>query len=203
MTRYEECVERIEDFRKLENGWFDGAGVAIASNAIINARTLIELLKTEEDLSVYPNPAGYVQIEYYSEPDNRDYEIEVYDWNININSYEATRDVNIRNEDGSAAYKDEISEKINYFEKIRQENDFVSVWSIFEVEDINSKHFLNSGSRMRIYYEGAALDIEGKTWLDVWRIADELIKMSGDFHHIFIEKIEKSNFKNYELITGS
>lgn len=96
MTRYQECVERIEDFNKLEDGWFDGAGVTIASNAIINARTLIELLKSEEDLSVFPMPGGGIQIEYFKETENRDYEIEVHSNSININSFEATRDIENR-----------------------------------------------------------------------------------------------------------
>lgn len=91
MTRYEESMERVSDFENLEKGWFDGEGEKINLQTIYNAKNILSLLKSEEDLSVYPIPKGGVQIEYFNENENRDYEIEVYENSMIINSYEATR----------------------------------------------------------------------------------------------------------------
>jgi hypothetical protein len=40
------------------------------------------------------------------------------------------------------------------------------------------------------------------TWLDLYKIADDLIEQSGDNHHIFIEGFDYDNGDLY-LITGS
>jgi hypothetical protein len=47
--------------------------------------------------------------------------------------------------------------------------------------------------------------IEGKTWLDLWRAAEECIVASEDSHHIFIEAFypERNDPTTLSLGTGS
>ena len=46
--------------------------------------------------------------------------------------------------------------------------------------------------------------ITNPTWIDIWVACDELIRLSGDHHHVFIEDIlynEESD--TWSLLTGS
>ena len=95
MTRYEENLERLNDYVNLNDGWLGGDGKKINTDAIESAKNILSLLKTEEDLSVFPMPNSGVQIEYFNENENRDYEIEIYENSMSINSYEATRNTGV------------------------------------------------------------------------------------------------------------
>jgi len=95
MTRYEECLERLIEFRKLEEGWDDNQAEKISHRVIENAKVILYLLRGKNELSIFPMPSGGVQIEYYEESENRDYEIEVYNDSMEILSYEKTRDEDI------------------------------------------------------------------------------------------------------------
>lgn len=200
MTRYEECLKRLDDFNNLEEGWDDYQAEKIDPRSIENAKKLTYLLKAEDDLSVYPMPNSGVQIEYFKEIENKDYEIEVFHDNINIISYKATRDNDIAKLEKEMD-NEEIKRKIEYFGKVQETNNFISVWSMFEINDIYSKHYLNDFDY--ISYEGNTIKLDGETWLDIWRIADELIRKSGDFHHIFIENIHEDENNILTLSTGS
>ena len=88
MPRYEECLEKLNSFETLEDGWMQGGGVKINIGAIGNAKNILALLHSKENLSVFPIPNGGVQIEYFDKNENRDYEIEIYEKYMNIDSYE-------------------------------------------------------------------------------------------------------------------
>lgn len=97
--------------------------------------------------------------------------------------------------------------KHNYFANLRDEHKFVSIWSIYDVQNINdSPNFESCRSVSYTNHWGMPVEVElpnsKYTWLDLWNAADECIKLSGDVHHIFIEGFLAKDGR-LELITGS
>jgi hypothetical protein len=91
--------------------------------------------------------------------------------------------------------------KSDMFDKISEANGFKSIWSIYEVDDINAVFGYVEG----VEYAGCSEQVGTEiTWLQLWAIADRLIEESGDDHHIFIENFaKKDNEHMHRLITGS
>lgn len=99
--------------------------------------------------------------------------------------------------------QEDKSARLKYamLEKIQDEHNFESTWSISEVDDMNAIFGYVEG----VEYLGNT-EIIGKevTWLELWATADRLIKQSGDFHHIFIENFHKKTGDIvHRLVTGS
>ena len=93
------------------------------------------------------------------------------------------------------------------FSVIQKENNFKTIWSIDEIEDINE----NSGLSADIMSDGLS-DIElvlqkkELTWLELWKYADKLYKLIGDREHLFIETFEVKEIngkKALEVFFGS
>lgn len=79
--------------------------------------------------------------------------------------------------------------KSDMFDKISEANGFKSIWSIYEVDDINAVFGYVEG----VEYAGCS-ELVGTeiTWLQLWAIAERLIEESGDDHHVFIEFCKKT-----------
>ena len=98
----------------------------------------------------------------------------------------------------------------NYYESVQKKHEFASVWSVFSqgVEDFDKPHPYPKAEKL-VYKDHwgkqpVSVDIEGNTWLDLWRAADIAIGLSGDDHHYFIERFAaKANGKELTLTTGS
>ena len=81
--------------------------------------------------------------------------------------------------------------KMDHYHAVQQENQFRTVWSLFEVEDLFQQHAFPGA--LHIAYrdhwgpEAVFEEIKGNTWLDLYRAADAAIRRSGDEHHCFIE----------------
>jgi len=92
------------------------------------------------------------------------------------------------------AYKQDeaaFDTKMDHYSDIKQQLGLRSIWSIFEVEDLNQQHpyaaavevcYRDHWGEQPVYEM-----IPGPTWLDLYRAADRCIQRSGDAHHIFIE----------------
>lgn len=115
--------------------------------------------------------------------------------------------------------------KMRYFDSVRSVNDLESVWSIYEIDDVNDRVPLK-GSLKRITYEYVRSDatsedlmadlkddgkrasamvsafVAGETWLDWWKAAESCIRQSGT-HHRYIEDFVLQEDGSYELVTGS
>lgn len=98
--------------------------------------------------------------------------------------------------------------KMNHYSDVREQQRFLSNWSIYEVEDLNSEHEFTGA--LQIAYKDhwgtpQFVEIRGKTWLDLYRAADECIRESGDHHHTFIEGFHYHPQEPQQLIlvTGS
>jgi hypothetical protein len=87
-------------------------------------------------------------------------------------------------------------EKFDYYDQVREDLDLLAVWSIYEVENLSEPHpFV--GVKKVIYRAYGAGDhevaIEGNTWKSLYVAADQLIRDSGDGHHIYIEDFKQSS----------
>lgn len=101
--------------------------------------------------------------------------------------------------------------KMDYYSEFQRENGLQSIWSIY---DLPVNGFLQEHP-----YEGALqlayrdhwgdepvfAEIQGVTWADIYRAADDCIRRSGDLHHVFIESIRVNPSHRSQLIltTGS
>lgn len=93
---------------------------------------------------------------------------------------------------------------------ISSQNQFKSVWSMSNIEATQINEL--TPEITEIIYESWGPTQVHKfdkptqlTWLEFWKLADNLIKLSGDNHHIFIESLEPVKGKpgKYKLWTGS
>ena len=99
-------------------------------------------------------------------------------------------------------------EKFDYFNQVREDLGLNAVWSIYEVDNLSERHPFKGVTKViyRAYGSGDhEVAIEGNTWKSLYVAADQLIRDSGDGHHIFIEDFKQSSI-NPEILfvtTGS
>ena len=104
-----------------------------------------------------------------------------------------------------AAFED----KMDYYESVREQEQFKSIWSIFEVKDLGQPHPYAAAAEIcyRDHWGADAVyeTITGPTWRDLWAAADRCIRRSGDGHHVFIESFEPVADQPHQLrlTTGS
>jgi len=97
--------------------------------------------------------------------------------------------------------------KMAHYGEFQQANGLTAIWSMYEVDNLHEPH--PYGANLEIVYsdhwgDGAtgSYAIEGDTWGDVYRAADQAIRESGDLHHVFIEGFRVVDNKLC-LVTGS
>lgn len=99
--------------------------------------------------------------------------------------------------------------KNGMYRRAAEDNDFRSTWSIYGVADLNNialgfdectvlRHDCNWNRDVNV-----ELPAGPKTWLDLWRAADQAVRESGDLHHSFIEDFVKTEDGALRLVTGS
>lgn len=98
-------------------------------------------------------------------------------------------------------YDKEQERKSEIFDKIQDQYGFESIWSIDEVNDINDIFGFVKGIK---YFDNSETVNKEVTYLELWKIAERLIALSGDHHHIFIENFSEHKESGFhELQTGS
>lgn len=97
--------------------------------------------------------------------------------------------------------------KHDYYGRFREANGLTTIWSVYELQEHG---FLQDhpwqGAKSLCYHDRHTAPIQGPTWGDLYRAADEVIRRSGDSHHIFIEGFYhsvKGDNTVLELTTGS
>lgn len=109
----------------------------------------------------------------------------------------------------SGAYDQERKDfdlKSEHYNQVKSEIGARSIWSIYEVADLDQLHSYPSG--LFVVYkdhwgnEPQHCAIYGNTWRDLYRAADNCIRNSGDEHHVFIEGFRLDGDKLI-LTTGS
>jgi hypothetical protein len=89
-----------------------------------------------------------------------------------------------------------------------------SWWSVegIEAEDLTRPHPYVGATHVVYttdsFFAGAdagefSAVIEGATWLDLWKAADQVIRAGGDAHHLFIERFDPHSLPHLTLHTGS
>lgn len=98
----------------------------------------------------------------------------------------------------------------DYFRDVQQNNNFVSIWSIYTYDNFSfsDKHNLPVGTEFICWdvpEADARFKLEGDTWLDVWKAVDRYLDYYSDYvgDHLFIEgfRVEQRNGKNAIRIT--
>jgi hypothetical protein len=96
--------------------------------------------------------------------------------------------------------------------KIQKENRLGTTWSVSGVKSSDmdkktpaiSKLSYESWGPKQVHEFDKPTEL---TWLEFWKLADKLIKASGDTHHIFIESLYQDKAQQgtteYSLVTGS
>jgi hypothetical protein len=108
-----------------------------------------------------------------------------------------------------AQEEEESATKEKHYASISSTNKFKTIWSLDEIADLTAEHPFKAA--MTVLYKDHWGDtpvqagILGNTWVDLWRAADQCIKLSGDNHHVFIEdfSISKDDPTTLILSTGS
>jgi hypothetical protein len=91
-----------------------------------------------------------------------------------------------RIEDGDA-----ITSKIEEFADIAELNGFETVFSVYEVEDVNALSGITA-DYMTNGLDDIQIQLENKelTWLELWAAADNLYKKIGNTEHLFVESFD-------------
>jgi hypothetical protein len=102
----------------------------------------------------------------------------------------------------------EMKKRVEMYDRIREENDLDIVWEIMGVEDFTKVPY--PSCKVLSYkpgaYWGQAVELKipaNATWLDLWRLAEQAIRKSGDMQHYFIELFKVQGDGVLELFTGS
>lgn len=99
--------------------------------------------------------------------------------------------------------------KNDHYTEVKQRMGLSSIWSIYEVEDMDLLHPYHNAAEIcyRDHWGEEAVyeTIQGVTWADLYAAADRCIRRSGDDHHIFIEHFESVADQPHQLrlTTGS
>ena len=87
-------------------------------------------------------------------------------------------------------------EKFDYYNQVRDELGLSAVWSLYEVDNLSERHPFKGAKKViyRAYGSGDhEVAIVGSTWAALYVAANQLIRDSGDNHHIFIEAFKQSS----------
>lgn len=103
-----------------------------------------------------------------------------------------------------------FDDKFKYFDKIKDDASFRSIWSIYEISSMYDLSNLEAESLVYKDHWGhnkaitVSLPNGNLKWWDLWYAADKAIIESDDEHHVFIEDFQKSpDGKTLFLRTGS
>lgn len=104
----------------------------------------------------------------------------------------------------------DFDKKMDGFSKIQDKHKLWSIWSEYAISPSDMKKKFNDKPVESLSYEswGKPQTLKvGKitTWLEMWKIADQIMKLSGDKHHQFIEDFVEDKKKpgHFSLVTGS
>lgn len=110
---------------------------------------------------------------------------------------------NVDSETNMSSFTMELNE---YYSRVGREIGAKSFWSDFRVRNMDEDHpfpqFDTLSYSLHWGKETVTAPIPGRTWKDLYRAADQVIALSGDCHHLFIEDfVIRGN--TLELFTGS
>lgn len=98
---------------------------------------------------------------------------------------------------------DQIDSFIDYWAKIRDNNKLIATWSLHEHDWKAEDEIPEAWQNRAILYNNQRVMPDGNTVFHLYRAADAAIRLSGDYHHVFIEAFDTADDGNLYLITGS
>lgn len=103
-----------------------------------------------------------------------------------------------------------FDKKMDGFSKLQDKHKLWSIWSEYSISPSDMKKPFSDKPVESLSYEswGPTQNMKvGKiaTWLDMWKAAEQVMKLSGDTHHQFIEAFVEDKKKpgHFKLVTGS
>jgi hypothetical protein len=113
-------------------------------------------------------------------------------------------------ENAYAAEEQDRQRRHKYYDQTQVKEKFASIWSVPEIDvgGFDKPHPYPKAKKL-VYVDHwgvkpVTVDIEGNTWLDLWRAADVAIGLSGDSHHCFVERfLPRARGEELTLTTGS
>lgn len=108
------------------------------------------------------------------------------------------------------AEDNEFDKKMEGFEKIQDKHKLWSIWSEYSISPNEMNKAFSNSPVESLSYESWGPKQQMKvgkiaSWLEMWKIADQVMRLSGDRHHQFIEAIVEDKTKpgHFKLVTGS
>ena len=83
---------------------------------------------------------------------------------------------------------------------VTDERDNIAVHGKCQFKYEIHQFFSEKNAKNFVYVSPVVID---PTWIDIAKLADNMIQQTGDKHHIFLEGIEKQDDGTYEFIMGS
>lgn len=101
--------------------------------------------------------------------------------------------------------EDAFDRKHEYYGRFREDNGLLAIWSVYNLQEHGFLELHPWQGASILVYHGHTVKIQGPTWGDLYRAADEVMNLSEDDHHIFIEGFERYGQDNsmLQLSTGS
>lgn len=98
----------------------------------------------------------------------------------------------------AGAYEQEqksFENKSDHYEQVKQDLGLNSIWSIYEVDNLNDRFPFEGVTRV-VYKDHwgnkeVSSVINGSTWAALYVAANACIRDSGDSHHVFIEEFKQ------------
>jgi hypothetical protein len=99
----------------------------------------------------------------------------------------------------------EFYQKAELFDNIKMENKFITVWSIYEVDNIYGYSDITVGEDAALVYHNVSVRLPAGqlTWFELWKAANEAVVMTGDDHHCFIESFQQSSISPTIVLLGT
>ena len=81
-----------------------------------------------------------------------------------------------------------------YFEKKGRELDLYTTWSIYEVDDLDAPSGITAKALVYNGWGEAQVDMPpgDKTWVELWRYAEQVLREADEWDHRFIESFDVS-----------
>lgn len=99
--------------------------------------------------------------------------------------------------------------KSKHYEQVREAQGFRAIWSLYEVNNLMALHPWDGATHV-VYGrhwggQPVTVSIPGPRWVDLYDAANQVMLLSGDSHHVYVEAFKPlaNNSHHLEMTTGS
>lgn len=82
----------------------------------------------------------------------------------------------------------------DYYEKAKVEHSMQTVWSIYEIDNLDSPSGITATELKYNGWGEATIKMQpgNKTWMELWHYAEQVLHEADDMHHCFIESFTQA-----------